>query len=238
MHKPQRPTWKALRWLVALAALAGVCVGIFWTRQNVPAPGAAGPPDTPPPVAHTLRPESRRPGITPSAVRQPSARAARQEPALDTARLEVANRALAGLERLFLDPSDLEAVRAGDIRGGMLPASLSGRRIALAAIETVIAQPENRGPVRDQSLRLLEALVRQDWPGVTTPEADQFVLQERGHALASLINADPNVAAAAYRGMPDETARERVALRAVHLLVEGGMDRGDARARVADLSRP
>ena len=85
---------------------------------------------------------------------------------------------------------------------------------------------------------MLEALVQQPWPAVATAEADQFVLQERGHALATLVKADPDVASVAYRGIPESIARDRVARRAVHLLAKGGMAKEEARARVDRLATP
>ena len=156
--------------------------------------------------------------------------------ALDPARIEVAERALGSFEVLFLDSTALERVEPGEIRGGMLPQALSHRRIALAAIDTVISHPENAGEIRARSLRVLEALVQQPWPAVATAEADQFVLEERGHALATLVRADPGVAAEAYRGIPESTDRERVANRAVHLLAKGGMAKEEARAQVSRLA--
>lgn len=166
----------------------------------------------------------------------PSRRERQQKMARDPARIEVAERTLGSFESLLLDSTALESVEPGEIRGGMLPQALSHRRIALAAIDTVISHPENAGEIRARSLRVLEALVQQPWPAVATAEADQFVLQERGHALATLVKADPGVAAAAYRRIPESTARERIATRAVHLLANGGMAKEEARARVSRLA--
>ncbi len=165
-------------------------------------------------------------------------RALQEQMARDPARIEAAERALGSFEGLFLDATALERVEPGEIRGGMLPQPLSHRKIALAAIDTVISHPENSGEIRAHSLRVLESLVQQPWPAVATAEADQFVLQERGHALATLVKADPDVASAAYRGIPESVARDRVARRAVHLLAKGGMAEAEARARVDRLATP
>lgn len=169
---------------------------------------------------------------------EPERRALQEQMARDPARIEAAERALGRFESLFLDSAALESVEPGDIRGGMLPQPLSHRKIALAAIDTVISHPENSGEIRAHSLRVLESLVQQPWPAVATAEADQFVLQERGHALATLVKADPDVASAAYRGIPESVARDRIARRAVHLLAKGGMAKEEARARVDRLATP
>ena len=120
--------------------------------------------------------------------------------------------------------------------GGMAPASLHDRRIALAALDVAIGHAENAGPIRDRSVRVLELLVRQPWPTLATPEADHFVLQERGHALASLLRVAPDSAASAYRGIGDQKIQRRVATRAVHLLVRDGMPKDEANLRVTELS--
>ena len=154
----------------------------------------------------------------------------------DPAQIAVADHALASMQTLLLDGSALENVNAGDIRGGILPRELSNRKIALAAIETVLAQPENTGQIRTRSLQVLESLLREPWPPLKTPEVDQFVLAERARALTILIFASPDAAAIAYRAMPDPDVQERVSKRAVHLLVLNGMGKEDANARISNLT--
>lgn len=196
---------------------------------------ASAPPGTRPTVAGASALEDfTRP--TPAEPLDPGRRQLQEQMSRDPARIEVAERALGSFESLFLDSTALESVEPGEIRGGMLPQALSHRRIALAAIDTVISHPENAGEIRARSIRVLEALVQQPWPAVATAEADQFVLQERGHALATLVKADPGVASAAYRGIPESAARDRVANRAVHLLAKGGMATEEARSRVDRLA--
>ena len=241
MEAPSSPDSRRsnrILWLVVIGGIAALCIGIFLTRQRAPEPDS-GP--LYPTIASRFQPETA-PGDrgAPERRQDNSARSPerQQQLANDPERIAAAERALAGFERLFLDASALEAVGAGDIRGGTQPRPLSNREMALAAIDSVIAQPENAGAIRARSLLVLDSLLRQPWPTLVTPEADQFVLQERGQALALLIGADPAAAAAAFQGIPDDAVRERVAVRAVHLLVTGGMEPNNARARVASLSRP
>lgn len=171
----------------------------------------------------------------PSSVFDAAHRERQEQLARDPDRIEVAAKALVEFEKLFLDFAALESVGPGEIRGGMLPNSLSHRRMALAAIDTVIGHPENAGAIRDRSLDVLKVLVQQPWPSVATTEADQFVLQERAQALAILVRADPKTAAAAFQGISESPIQERIGVRTVHLLVKGGVDKEEARSQISRL---
>lgn len=243
-HEPDSGPVKPLLWLGAVVGLGVLALLAFRAGERAPSPESARPPEIAAlPELPVLAPSAGSPPIAdrvprpePEEAIDAAARERRQRLASDPARVEAAERILGGFENLFLDSTALEGVGPGEIRGGMLPDSLAHRRIALAAIDTVIAQPENAGVIRAHSVRVLASLVQQPWPNLATPEADQFVLQERGHALASLVKADPDSAAAAYRGIPGRRSRERVATRAVHVLVQGGMGKEEAQARIVNLS--
>ena len=211
----------------------GLVVGwlLLHDRARVP----ADPPSPSPPIEAN---ETSAPGPKPPTPRENKvvSRVPILQPTQDPAQIAVADYALANMQTLFLDSSALESVNAGDIRGGILPRELSNRKIALAAIETLLAQPENTGQIRTRSLQVLESLLREPWPPLKTPEADQFVLAERARALTILIAANPDAAATAYRAMPDREVQERVSKRAAHLLVLNGMGKEDAEAKLSKLT--
>ena len=190
-----------------------------------------GPPTNPAATRERAARVSPSPAAYSAARLEKAARLAR-----DPVRIESAMLAAAGFEALLLDATALESVGPGEIRGGMQPAALSHRRMALAALETVIVLPENAGAIRERSLRVLASLLQQPWPHVVTPEADQFVLDERAHALSLLVKSDPAAAAEALANISESRARQRIATRALHRLVQGGMGRDAARAKLAALS--
>ncbi|NNL66777.1 MAG: hypothetical protein HKP30_11075, partial [Myxococcales bacterium] len=156
--------------------------------------------------------------------------------ARDPVRIQTATRTFETFETLFLDPTALEAVGAGDIVGRIEPEALAKRRRALFAIDALVAQPENAGAIQGRAVQVLEAIVRQPWPTLSTPEAEQWALEERGHALATLLETDPATAAAAYGDVPGSELRAQIAEQAVEKLVKDGMEREDAEARIAELA--
>ncbi len=220
-------------WLIILAGIAGLVVGWFLTREQARVP--AQPPTQSPRIEDRT---ASAPLGTPRTILEPKDLSGGPvvQTTPDPARTAVADRALASIEALLLDSSALEDLNAGDIRGGMQPRTLSNRKISLAAIERVLAQPENTEVIRTRCLKVLDSLLREPWPTLKTPEADQFALVERARALTILMFASPDAAVSAYRSMPNRSVQERVSKRALHLLVTDGMDKEDAQARILDLT--
>lgn len=240
-------------WLAAAATAAALAAVIFLSgdrrepppRVPGPPPAAAADPTRPAPANPVEAPvrTARDPGPAgneaPGEAEDPAdlARRVQQERlARDPVRIQTATRTFEGFEDLFLDPTGIEAVGPGDIVGRIEPEPLAKRRRALFAIDALIAQPENQGAIQGQAVRVLDTILRQPWPAVSTPEAERWVLEERGHALATLVEADPAAAAQAYRDIPGSELRARIGAEAVERWVQEGLAREDAEARIAGLS--